>query len=60
VPIANVESKIREILVQQRMNDQLDIWLKALRAQAEIRMPTSASALGKAEAVAHAHPAGVR
>jgi hypothetical protein len=60
VGMKDVEPKIREILVQQRMNDQLDIWLKALRAQAEIRMPTPTSALVKAEAVAHTHPAGVR
>jgi hypothetical protein len=60
VPMKDVEPKIREILVQQGMNDQLDIWLKALRAQAEIRMPTAGSALVKAEAVAHTHPAGVR
>ena len=60
IPMKDVEPKIREILVQQRMNDQLDIWLKALRAQAEIRMTTPTSALVKAEAVAHTHPAGVR
>jgi hypothetical protein len=60
VPMKDVQPKIREILVQQGMNDQLDIWLKALRTQAEIRMPTPTSALVKAEAVAHTHPAGVR
>jgi SurA-like protein len=60
VPMKDVEPKIREILVQQRMNDQLDVWLKALRAQAEIRMPSPSSALVKAEALANTHPAGVR
>jgi hypothetical protein len=37
VTLAEAEPKIREILVQQRMNQLLDSWLESLRAQAKIQ-----------------------
>ncbi|MFL6301443.1 MAG: hypothetical protein ACJ71N_12640 [Terriglobales bacterium] len=60
VPMKEVEPKIREILVQQRIDDLLESWLKTLRTQAEIRMPAPSSALVEAQAVADGHPAEVR
>jgi len=60
LPMSEVEPKIREILVQQRMNDLLETWLKSLRVQTEIRFPEPSSALVQAESLAHSHPAEVR
>jgi len=37
VPLAEAEPKIREILIQQKMNQLLDSWLESLRAQAKIQ-----------------------
>jgi hypothetical protein len=37
VPLAGAEPKIREILIQQKMNQLLDSWLESLRAQAKIQ-----------------------
>ncbi|MGZ4787314.1 MAG: hypothetical protein ACXVZX_02270 [Terriglobales bacterium] len=39
VPLDDVAGKIREILVQQRIAEQLSSWIQALREQAEIRTP---------------------
>ncbi len=36
VPLDEVGSRIRELLVQQRMDEMLDVWLHNLRQQAEI------------------------
>ena len=38
VPFDTVSGKIREILIQQRINEQLSGWLQTLREQAEIRI----------------------
>jgi len=35
--LAEAEPKIREILIQQKMNELLDSWLESLRAQAKIQ-----------------------
>src|SRR5579863_3624761 len=35
-PLTQVSDKIQEILTEQRMNELLDSWLQALRAQAQI------------------------
>lgn len=37
VPLADVAPKIREVLVQQRMDEMLNQWIKALREQSDIR-----------------------
>ncbi len=37
VPLAVVAPKIREVLVQQRMGEMLNQWIKALREQSDIR-----------------------
>jgi hypothetical protein len=39
VPLSEVSDKIREILIQQRLGEQLTAWLQTLREQAEIRFP---------------------
>jgi hypothetical protein len=44
VPLAQVSDKIREILVQQRIDEQITIWLQTLRESAEIRIPKGISA----------------
>jgi peptidyl-prolyl cis-trans isomerase SurA len=36
VPLDEVEPRIRELLVQQRMDEMLDVWLHNLRQQADI------------------------
>jgi len=36
--LANVTPKIREILIQQKMNQMLDSWLETLRSQAQVRV----------------------
>jgi hypothetical protein len=41
VPLADVTSKIREILTQQRMDEQVTSWLQTLREQADIRIPSA-------------------
>jgi len=38
VPLEKVSGKIREILTQQRLNEQLSGWIQTLREQAEIRI----------------------
>jgi parvulin-like peptidyl-prolyl isomerase len=39
VPLNEVSSKIREILVQQQMAEQLTAWIQTLREQADITIP---------------------
>jgi parvulin-like peptidyl-prolyl isomerase len=39
VPLDEVSSKIREILVQQQMAEQLTAWVQTLREQADITIP---------------------
>ena len=41
IPLSEVAPKIREILTQQRMNDQVNAWLQSLREQADIRIPSA-------------------
>ena len=55
-----VAPRIREILVQQRIDDLLEEWLKTLRTQAEIRVPVPSSALVEAGTVAGSLSAEVR
>jgi len=43
VPLESVAGKIREILIQQQMEEQLSAWLQTLREQTEIRIPGDAS-----------------
>jgi len=56
VPLESVAGKIREILVQARIEEELTVWLQTLREQTEIRIPNGASpetpksAEGKTEA----------
>ena len=42
-PIAEVSSKIEELLAQQRMDDLLTAWLKDLRQQAEVKVEVEPS-----------------
>jgi peptidyl-prolyl cis-trans isomerase SurA len=60
VPLQQVAPRIREILVQQRLDDLLEEWLKTLRTQAEIRLPVPSSALVEAKPVARSLAAEVR
>jgi hypothetical protein len=39
VPLSEVAPKIREILTQQRLDEQATSWLQTLREQADIRVP---------------------
>lgn len=39
VPLANVTSKIRELLTQQKVNELLVSWLQTLRSEGEVRVP---------------------
>jgi len=57
-PMKDVEPQIREILMQQRMNDLLENWLKTLRTQSEIRLPVPSSTL--VDSATHGNAAGVR
>jgi SurA N-terminal domain len=41
IPLADVTAKIREILTQQRMDEQVTAWLQTLREQADIRIPSA-------------------
>ena len=59
-PMKNVEPRIREILVQQQMDDLLESWLKTLRLQTEIRLPAPSSSLGAVPPNAQTHAAEVR
>jgi hypothetical protein len=38
-PLADVSDKIREIITQQRMDEQINAWLQTLRDGADIRFP---------------------
>lgn len=44
VPLAQVASKIREILTQQKVNELFTSWLQSLRAESKISIPVPASA----------------
>lgn len=44
VPLAQVASKIREILTQQKVNELFTSWLQSLRAESKITIPVPASA----------------
>jgi len=59
-PMKDVEPKIREILMQQRMNDLLETWLKTLRTQSEIRLPAPSSGVVETGSATHGNAAGVR
>lgn len=41
VPLSEVSPKIREILTQQRMTEEINSWLQSLREQADIRIPSA-------------------
>jgi len=41
VPMSEVAPKIREILTQQRISEQVAAWLQTLREQADIRIPSA-------------------
>lgn len=41
IPLSEVAPKIREILTQQRINEQVNAWLQSLREQADIRIPSA-------------------
>lgn len=43
IPIDEVAGKIRELLTQQRINEQLNGWEQALREQADIEIPPEVS-----------------
>jgi parvulin-like peptidyl-prolyl isomerase len=43
VPLSEAAPKIREILTQQRMDEQITSWLQTLREQADIRVPGAKS-----------------
>jgi hypothetical protein len=45
-PLPEVESRIREILVQQKIDNLLDEWLKRLRNRGDVRVFGSAEAGG--------------
>ena len=53
-PVADVEAQIQEILAQRKIDQQLDVWLKELRAAHHVRVagPTLGSAAA-GEAPAH-------
>jgi peptidyl-prolyl cis-trans isomerase SurA len=59
-PMQEVAPRIREILVQQRMDDLLEEWLKTLRTQVEIRLPVPSRALVEAGTGAGSLSAEVR
>ena len=48
-PLKQVESRIREILVQKQMDDLLESWLKSLRTQTDIRFPAPSSSVEAAQ-----------
>jgi parvulin-like peptidyl-prolyl isomerase len=41
IPLSEVAPKIREILTQQRISEQVAAWLQTLREQADIRIPSA-------------------
>jgi hypothetical protein len=43
VPFAEAAPKIREVLIQQKINEALPSWLQTLRSQAKIRVLDSTS-----------------
>jgi len=51
-PLTDMESRIREILVQQKIDSLLDEWLKRLRNRGDVRI------FGNAEAGGNPQPAG--
>jgi hypothetical protein len=58
-PLQQVEPQIREILVQQQIDELLESWMKALRTQAEIRLPVPSSSVGAVQPSAQAQAAEV-
>jgi hypothetical protein len=58
--LKQVESRIREILVQKQMDDLLESWLKSLRSQTEIRFPAPSSSVEAAQPAKQAQAAEVR
>jgi hypothetical protein len=60
VPLKQIEPRIREILMQQQIDDLLENWLKSLRTQSEIRLPVPSSAAGAIQPSAQAHAAEAR
>jgi len=46
VPLEQVAPKIRELLAQQRMNDLLADWIRALRSESDIRLPVAPTGRG--------------
>ncbi len=45
-PLAEVAGRIEEILLQQRMDEELSTWLRSLRQQANIRIQATSAATG--------------
>jgi len=60
VPMKQVEPRIREILMQQQLDELLENWLKSLRTQSEIRLPVPSSAAGALQPATQAHAAEAR
>jgi len=59
LPLQQVEPRIREILVQQQIDELLESWMKSLRTQAEIRFPVPSSSVGAVQPSAQAQAAEV-
>ncbi len=59
LPLQQVEPRIREILVQQQIDELLESWMKSLRTQTEIRFPVPSSSVGAVQPSAQAQAAEV-
>lgn len=46
VPLEKVAPQIRELLAQQKMNDLLALWIRTLRSESDIRVPSSPTGRG--------------
>jgi parvulin-like peptidyl-prolyl isomerase len=46
VPLEQVAGQIRELLAQQKMNDLLALWIRSLRSESDIRVPSTPSGRG--------------
>ena len=47
-PLAEVSSKIRELLTQQKVNELLISWLQTLRSEGQVRVPGGSPPAGGA------------
>jgi hypothetical protein len=59
LPLQQAEPRIREILVQQQIDELLESWMKSLRTQAEFRFPVPSSSVGAMQPAAQAQAAEV-